>query len=283
MSDAPGDTCPHCGETLVKGKTYCPNCGQVIAPADQKTAIDAYIAAKVAQELALKTQNEASIVRDIGYKAENEVRGRLKLYSWVTVIIVAALTVYGVKSIGDARKKIVDEATSRVEQIVTDVEKRAKAAQTRLVDIEARVSKVGNDLPSIENTVRQAQGLTQKVEQLSAKSDAQAAAILTQQAAPAAIESVEVASDKLWVTLAFPPQKNTLSVAEIKVVALPSNKLMPVRALVIDRDRIIGIDYEGSLPQGTDRVQVCFAKLLLRVNQQDTPVNQACSSGRVHH
>jgi len=79
------------------------------------------------------------MVRDIGYKAEKEVRGRIKLYSWVTVVILGLLALYGVTSIRDAQQKIVNEAKARVEPVVGDVEKRAQAAQTRLADVEKRL------------------------------------------------------------------------------------------------------------------------------------------------
>jgi hypothetical protein len=128
--------CPHCDDTLVPGKMYCANCGQPVVPADHKVALDSYIAAKVAQEISLKTQGESAVVRDLAFKAEDEVWKRLKRYGWIVGLFVVLLAFIGFGSIQDAKQKIVDEARSRVEPIVKDVEKRAQVAQTTLADVE---------------------------------------------------------------------------------------------------------------------------------------------------
>ncbi|HUA21434.1 MAG TPA: hypothetical protein VMB25_21955, partial [Bryobacteraceae bacterium] len=125
---------------------YCPNCGLALLPSDQKTAIDAYIAAKVAQEVALKTQDESSVVRSIANDAEDEIWKRLKRYAWLGALALFLLGLYGFNSIRDAKQKIVDEARSRVEPVVKDVEQRAQAGQAKLADVEKRLPKLTESL-----------------------------------------------------------------------------------------------------------------------------------------
>jgi hypothetical protein len=116
------------------------------APSDQKTAIDSYIAARVAQELSFRTTDESMVVRDIGNKAEDEVWKRLTRYSWLFAGVIALLGLYGFNSLKDAKQKVVDEARSRVEPVIKDVETRAQSVQSKLGDVEKRLPDVTDSL-----------------------------------------------------------------------------------------------------------------------------------------
>ena len=138
--------CPHCGDNLVPGKLYCANCGLALGPPDQKVVLDAYITSKVAREVGLATQDEKLVVRKLSNDAEDEVWKRMKRYTWIAGIAVALATAYGFKSINDAKRAIIDEARSRVEPVISQVEFRAQAAQSRVGDVEKRLPAVTDSL-----------------------------------------------------------------------------------------------------------------------------------------
>lgn len=150
MSTSLGDKCPRCNDDLIPNKVFCPGCGQAIAPSDQKSAIDSYVAAKVEQELKLRTTDGDAVVREVAFKAENEAIARLKRYWRIGAAIISLggilLALIGIASIQDAKRTIVTEAKGRVEPVVSDVERRAKAAQASLTDVEKKLPGVTKSL-----------------------------------------------------------------------------------------------------------------------------------------
>jgi hypothetical protein len=144
------DRCPRCDDELIPNKMFCPGCGQALAPPDRKSAIDSYVVAKVEQELKLRTKDQDAVVREVAFKAENEAILRLKRYWWIGAAIISLggilLALIGLASIQDAKRTIVAEAKSRVEPVISDVERRSKAAQASLSDVEQKLPGVTKSL-----------------------------------------------------------------------------------------------------------------------------------------
>ena len=162
MSTSVTDMCPQCNDALIPGKMFCPNCGQALAPPDYRSAIDAYVAARVVQELKLRTTANDAVIREVAFKAENEAISRLKRYWWIGALLISLggllLTLVGFTSIQDAKRTIVAEARQRVEPVVSDVEKRAQFAQTKLLDVE-------NKLPGVTKSLNETAELAVKQRQ----------------------------------------------------------------------------------------------------------------------
>ena len=128
--------------------------------------MDSYIVARVNREVALRTQDEPSVVRELSNKVEDEVWARLKRYTWIVGIATVLLTLYGISSIKDAKQAIIEQARSRVEPIVRDVEKRSLAAQGSVANVEARLPTVTT---SLNNTADLAEQQRQRIEGQSAE------------------------------------------------------------------------------------------------------------------
>ncbi len=117
---------------MIAGKLYCANCGLAVVAIPERVAVDAYIEAKVGRTLANRLVDQTSLVREIGDRAEDVVWGRLKRYTWAVSIAIFLLGLYGITSIREAKTKIVDEASSRLEPVIADTEKRALLAQNEI-------------------------------------------------------------------------------------------------------------------------------------------------------
>jgi uncharacterized Zn finger protein (UPF0148 family) len=155
MPDAPNvPTCPKCGDPLLHGKCFCPNCGLAVAPLTDRATIDAYIQAKISQELTSRLKDQASLVREIGNQAEDVVWARLKRYTWILSIAFAIigliLTLYGVKSLDDAKQKVVSAAKEQVEPSIRQLE-------TNISNLEARAAGANTTISTVESNLKTAQ------------------------------------------------------------------------------------------------------------------------------
>lgn len=149
--------CPQCGDTLIEGKSHCAGCGLAVGSTADRRTIDSYIQARINQELSARLKDQSSLVREIGDKAEDVVWGRLKRYTFLSVILLAILGWVGINKVDDAISKVVETARQRVEPLVQNAENRAKAAQGEIGKIEDKEKDLNKSLSDLGSNLSTAQ------------------------------------------------------------------------------------------------------------------------------
>jgi hypothetical protein len=148
-----GNICPKCGDNLIDQKTYCANCGLAVGQGPDRVAIDSYVQAKVNQELSSRLKEQSNLVREIGDKAEDIVWARLKRYGWIITALIVIIGLWGIKTIDDAGKKIVESAGQRVEPLIKSTESRAKSVQDQFTKTADKVNTVKKSIDDLSLTV----------------------------------------------------------------------------------------------------------------------------------
>jgi hypothetical protein len=150
-SNLPAGSCPKCGDPLVAGKSYCANCGLLVGTSPDAVALRAYVDAKISSELNSRVKEDGGVVRDLADKVEDVVWGRLKRYTMIIGVFLAAiaalLTFIGFKTYDDLKNSIVKQ----IQPAVSRIEKRADEIGKTVDDLDkSRIPAVTASLNKVE-------------------------------------------------------------------------------------------------------------------------------------